>query len=170
LDGRIEALPAPNGILLNATGVAFEGFLKEIQDLVCSLGLEERVMFLCSVPYSLWYDCLYAADLGVALYEPGDINNQNMAGAGNKLNLYLKAGIPSLVPAIPDFVSFVQRSGAGVVADPSDPKSIARAVNDVFSDRTHYDSYCQNARHTFETEFNFETQFAPVLHRLMGSC
>lgn len=149
-------------------GVAYGRFLKEMQQLVANLKLEKRVIFLPSIPYALWYDCLYTADLGMALYQPVNINNENMAGAGNKLNLYLKAGIPSIVPNLPDFVNFAQRYKASEIAEAADPLSIANAVNAVLSDADKYKFYSSNAQQAFETEFNFEKQFDPILKQIFS--
>lgn len=153
------------GLIL--VGVGAPDYLASLQQLIAQLNLTQRILILPSVPYSLWYDCLYAADAGVALYEPGsNINHLSMAGAGNKLNLYLKAGIPSIVSNIPDFVAFVERYQAGVVAATHEPAAIARAVNAVFADDTYYQHMSQQARSAFETEFNFERQFQPVMEML----
>ena len=149
------------GLIL--VGVPIPSYLQSLQELIDSLHQTQEVVTLPAVPYSLWYDCLYSADLGIALYEPGNINHAHMAGAGNKLSLYLKAGIPSIVPDFPDFAAFVQKYGAGKVANPADPSSIAAAINAVFAGDAEYVALCQSAAAAFQTEFNFEKQFEPVL-------
>lgn len=143
-------------------GMPIPSYLAQIQKIVRALDLNQ-VVILPSVSYSLWFDCLYAADLGIALYElNGNINHATMAGAGNKLNLYLKAGIPSLLPNIPDFAALADYYQFGCVADATDPNSIANAVNSIFSDDREYARLCENAANAFETVFNFETQFEPI--------
>jgi hypothetical protein len=86
-----------------------------------------------------------------------------MAGAGNKLNLYLKAGIPSLLPSFPDFMSLVGRFGIGEIVDPTDPHAIACGVNAILADDEKHALLCHNAKVAFEQHFNFEKQFRPVL-------
>lgn len=149
-------------------GVPLGSYLEEMRRLVASLNLVDRVVFLPSAPYSLWYDCLYSADLGIALYEPVNVNHAHMAGAGQKLYFYIKAGIPSIVPNLPDFVAFADRFGAGKVAEASDPHSIAQAINSILSDPEEYAAYCRSARQAFESELNFEKQFEPVLQQLVA--
>lgn len=151
-------------------GVPCESYLRKLQIQIEALGLEKQVVLLPSVPDSLWYDCLYSADLGIALYESGNINHTNMAGAGNKLNLYLKAGIPSLLPSFPDFMSLVERFGIGKAVEPSDPVAIAGGVNAILGDDQEYAMMCHNAKMAFEQRFNFEMQFRPVLEWLSVSC
>lgn len=146
-------------------GVPVPGYLEMLDSMIQSLGLQDRVVVLPSIPYDLWYDCLLSAHLGIALYEPIDnINHVTMAGAGNKLNLYLMAGIPSIVPNIPDFMQLVDRYPCGESVDPRNPPAIADAVNRILTDDLVYRSMSTHAKRAFETEFNFETQFAPVIN------
>lgn len=147
-------------------GVGNGTYVQSLRTLVDQLGLNRRVLILSPVSYELWYDCLYSADVGIALYEKGNINHDSMAGAGNKLNLYLKAGIPSIVPDIPDFISLVNAYGAGRVADPGDPASIAAAINAILGDEMTFAELHRNANRAFLNEFNFEKQFTPVLAAL----
>jgi len=162
---RAAALWSGNWGLVLA-GAPRDGYLEALEALVRAEGVEDRVLILPRVPYELWYDCLYSSDLGVALYEPTNLSNETMAGAGNKLNLYLQACIPSIVPDIPDFVDFVRRYGAATVADASSPASVAAAVTATLLDPVTYRMHQEGARRAFEEEFNFETQYAPVLAAL----
>ncbi|MBU4376664.1 MAG: glycosyltransferase [Candidatus Omnitrophica bacterium] len=155
------------GLIL--AGFPDEGsYIDEMQKLVNSLGLTKRVLFLPSVSYSLWYDCLYSAHLGISLYEPFNLSHSYMSGTSQKLNNYFVAGIPSIVSNSPDFVTFVERFGTSKIADPADPHSIAEAVNSILSNSEEYSAYCRNVRSAFESEFNFEKQFEPVLNWLVN--
>ena len=149
-------------------GTASSAYLETLRDLVTQLSLTERVVLLPHVPYALLYDCLDSADLGIALYEPGNINHASMAGAGTKLNMYMKAGIPSIVPNLPDFIALLGSYPVGAVADPADPASIASAVNSILSHPERYAEYCRAAEAAFKAEFNFEKQFEPVLAMILG--
>ena len=91
-----------------------------------------------------------------------------MSGTSQKLNNYFVAGIPSIVSNSPDFVTFVERFGTSKIADPADPHSIAEAVNSILSNSEEYSAYCRNVRSAFESEFNFEKQFEPVLNWLVN--
>lgn len=143
-------------------GAPVPGFLEKIDRMIKELRLEKQILVLPSVPYDLWYDILYSADLGIALYEFTNVNNQNMAGAGNKLNLYLKAGIPSIVPNHPDFEALVARWGFGVVTPVDPPSRVSDAVRSVLSDPRKYERLRCNSKRAFEEEFNFEKQFRPL--------
>jgi glycosyltransferase involved in cell wall biosynthesis len=138
-----------------------------MQKLVDELGLANKVILLPSVPYSLWYDCLYSAHLGICLYEPCNLSHVYMAGTSQKFNNYLLAGIPSIVSNSPDFIAFVERYKTSKVAHATDPHSIAQAVNSIFCNSEEYALYCRSVKHAFETEFNFEKQFEPILRQLI---
>jgi glycosyltransferase involved in cell wall biosynthesis len=153
--------------VLVLAGSGGDPFLQNMHALVEDLHLQSRVVFLPRISRDLWYDCLYSADLGIGLYEAGNINHASMAGAGNKLNLYLKAGIPSVVSALPDFEAFARRYGACEAAVPNDPSSVAEAVNTILSNEEGYQRYCREASHAFKNEYHFEQQFRPVLDMLL---
>lgn len=144
-------------------------YVNAMKKLIMELGLGKKVMILTAVPYSLWYDCLYCAHLGISLYEPFNLSHEYMSGTSQKFNNYLVAGIPSVVSDSPDFVSFMDLFGIGKVADPKDPASIAKAVNAILADPKVYDDYCGNVRKIFESEFNFEKQFEPFSDWLAAS-
>lgn len=154
------------GLIL--AGFPDEGsYMDEMKELVENLDLSNKVVFLPSVSYSLWYDCLYSAHLGISLYEPFNLSHTYMSGTSQKLNNYFVAGIPSIVSNSPDFVIFVERFGTSKLADPTDPHSIAQAVNALLCDPEEYAAYCRKVRSAFESEFNFERQFEPVLNKLL---
>ncbi len=169
IEPLIRSVPLwPDNTGLILAGGSDPHFLDKMKQLTSNLGLDRRVVFLSPVSYGLWYDILYSASVGIALYEPVNVNNQNMAGAGNKLNLYLKAGLPSILPDLPDFEEFRRRFDVGPVADPRDPSSIASAVCSLLHDPERYETCRAAARLAFESEYNFEAQFRPVLDRILA--
>jgi glycosyltransferase involved in cell wall biosynthesis len=153
------------GLIL--AGFSNGSYLEDMQKLVEKLGLANRVIFLPAVSYGLWYDCLYSAHLGICLYEPCNLSHAYMAGTSQKLNNYLVAGIPSIVSSSPDFISFVERYGTSKVAEATDPRSIAQAVNSLLCDPEEYAVHCRAVKHAVESEFNFEKQFEPILRQLV---
>ena len=150
-------------------GISIGSYLEEMQKLVTELGLANRVILLPSVPYSLWFDCLYSAHLGICLYEPCNLSHAYMAGTSQKFNNYLVAGIPSIVSNSPDFIAFVERYKTSKVVHATDPHLIAQAVNSLLCNPEEYSFYCRSVRHAFESEFNFEKQFEPILRLLVDA-
>jgi len=154
------------GLILG--GFSSDKYLEGMLVLIEELGLGSKVLVLPSVSFGLWYDILYSADLGICLYEPYNLSHDYMAGTSQKLNNYIAVGIPSIVPKTPDFVSFVEQHATSKMADVKDPHSIAQAVNCLLCDPDEYVRYCHNVRNAFESEFNFEKQFEPVLKWLFN--
>lgn len=149
------------GLIL--VGHPVPGYYARLQSLIEDEGLGSKVMIIPDAKPALWDDCIAAADVGIALYEPGDVNRESMAGAGNKLNIYMRAGIPSVLPDLPDFLDLLRRYPLGVPADPGRPVSIADAVNALLEDRPLHERCAGAARRAFEEEYNFEHLFGPVL-------
>lgn len=151
-------------------GVPLGDYMPSMQRLVSELGLTQKVLFIPNATYEMWDACLQGADVGLSLYEPINVNHQALGGiGGQKTFYYMKAGIPSVVPALPDFLKMIDKYKFGVVADPCDPESIARSINDLLSDDERYNFLAKAARHAFVQEFNFENQFAPVLKLITDS-
>ena len=170
IEATIRSVPEWKGHWgLILAGFSNGSYLEDMQKLVEQLGLANRVIFLPAVSYGLWYDCLYSAHLGICLYEPCNLSHAYMAGTSQKLNNYLVAGIPSIVSSSPDFISFVERYSTSKVAEATDPHSIAQAVNALLCNPEEYAVYCRAVKHAFESEFNFEKQFEPILRQLVGA-
>jgi glycosyltransferase involved in cell wall biosynthesis len=170
IEATIRSVPEWKGNWgLILAGFSNGSYLEDMQKLVEQLGLANRVIFLPSVSYSLWYDCLYSAHLGICLYEPCNLSHAYMAGTSQKLNNYLVAGIPSIVSNSPDFIAFVERYNTSKVAEATDPHSIAHAVNSLLCDPEEYAAHCRAVKHAFESEFNFDKQFEPILRQLVDA-
>ncbi len=168
IEATIRSVPEWKGNWgLIFAGLSIGTYLEDMQKLVFELGLANKVILLPAVPYSLWYDCLYSAHLGICLYEPCNLSHTYMAGTSQKFNNYLVAGIPSIVSNSPDFVAFLERYKTSMVAQATDAHSIAQAVNSLLCNPEEYALYCRTVKYAFESEFNFEKQFEPILRRLV---
>lgn len=148
-------------------GVALGNYISSMQELVDQLGLSKRVVFKPDVSYEMWNDCLRNSDVGLALYEPVNINHSAMAGAGQKMFFYLKEGMPVVVPRLPDFIEMVDKYKFGIAADAYSAESIASAVNSLLGSQQEYEKYARAAKDVFVNELNFDNQFSQVL-RVLG--
>ena len=148
-------------------GVALGSYMSSMQELVAQLGLSKRILFKSEVSYEMWNDCLNEADVGLALYEPININHLAMAGAGQKMFFYLQVGMPVVLPRLQDFTEILDKYKFGVGADADSAESIASAVNSLLGSQQEYEKYARNAKEAFVNELNFDTQFSQVL-RLLG--
>lgn len=139
------------------------GFKRVLRQLAAGLRVQSRVAFLPAVPYDEVLQFTVGADLGHGLYEPAHVNNVYIATASNKLMEYMAAGIPLLTSDRIGLRDLVSRYACGVVADESDPQSIAQAVNQLLADPEQAQQMGANGRRAFSEVFCYEKQFAPVL-------
>ncbi len=141
-------------------------YIDELNQLAVSLGVQDRLAFLPSVPYQQVLNYTVGADVGHALYDPIDDNNRFSGTASNKLLEYMAAGLPILVSDRPGLRKLIERYDCGLTADESDPVSIAAAVNSLLGNPERVRRMGANAARTFEEEFRYDRQFAPVLAAL----
>jgi len=109
-------------------------------------GLGERVIVTGPVPQAELLGITRGADVGVIPYKAIGLNNYYTTP--NKLFEYLAAGIPIACSAFPELRRFVERPGAGLTFDPSDPDDIALAVNGILADEDVRSGMREAARRT----------------------
>lgn len=143
-------------------------FATHLHQLAAKLHVEGQVAFLAPVAYDEVAQFTVGADLGHGLYEPAHINNLYIATASNKLMEYMAAGLPLLVSDRPGLRDLVARYDCGVVADESDPESIASAINQLLANPEQARLMGNNGRRAFADVFCYEKQFAPVLFWLQA--
>lgn len=103
-----------------------------LQQQVQDTGLQERVRFLPRVPFPELHAWTCGADVGVCVIKPsGDSFNMSLP---NKLFEYFIAGLPVLAGDTPQIRQVMLDTGAGVVADASDPVAIGSALQGLFAD------------------------------------
>ena len=108
------------------------------------------------------------ADIGLALMpmDSNDINMRCMTGASNKAFDYMAAGLPLIVSDLPDWRALFVTCGHALPADPRDPNSIAKALKTLIDDPKLRLAMGIRNRNRIAAEWNYETQFAPVLEML----
>ena len=97
-----------------------------------------------------------------------DLNEQNMTGASNKAFDYLACGLPVIVSNLTDWRTMYVDTGVGLACDPDDPASIAAAVQWFLDHPDQMRAMGERGRRRILENWNYETQFAPVLSRLGG--
>ena len=88
-------------------------------------GLGDRLVMSPFVPPDRLATLTPGADLGTCLIEP--LTESLRLSLPNKLFEYLAAGVPVLASPLPEIEAVVGQ-GVGVLADPSDPDAVARAL------------------------------------------
>jgi glycosyltransferase involved in cell wall biosynthesis len=103
--------------------------------------------------------------LGIATIatETTDQNLATLAGASNKAFEYLACGMPLLVSAHPAWQRMYEVPGYAVSCSPSDANSIASAVQRLVMQPEQARAMGAAGQQRILSEWNYETQFAPVL-------
>jgi glycosyltransferase involved in cell wall biosynthesis len=146
------------------------GYVASLEARARELGVSDRVRALGTVTESELGALVPHADLGLALMPVGslDENMRHMTGASNKVFEYLSAGVCPLVSDLPDWRATFVDAGCALACDPRDPASIASTFAWAASHRDEVSAAARRGYDRLERDWNYETQFAPVLHAMFG--
>jgi glycosyltransferase involved in cell wall biosynthesis len=92
-----------------------------------------------------------------------------MTGASNKPFDYLACGLALLVSDLPEWRALYVDNGYAVAVDPDNAHSIAAALNWLRMHPAEMRAMGERGRQRVFDEWNYETQFAPVLKHLRES-
>jgi glycosyltransferase involved in cell wall biosynthesis len=101
--------------------------------------------------------------------QSADANELTMLGASNKPFDYIACGLALLVSDLPDWTKLYVANGFGRSCDPDDPKSIAAAIRSFIEHPLETRAMGQRGQARIAQDWNYETQFEPVLQRLRQS-
>lgn len=108
------------------------------------------------------------ASVGLALLprKMTDVNLTHMTGASNKAFDYMAAGLALLVTDLPDWQKAFVEPGYARCCDPSDSASIAAQLDWFSGHLEERRGMGARGRSKIQSDWNYETAFAPVLERL----
>jgi len=130
LEQSIRALVKAPAVKLRLVGPATPAaFRLELERLVRSLGLEDRVELSDPVPPMEVVDALVDADVGLALIQPAQLSYR--LTLPNKLFEYALAGLPILGSDLPMIARFVNEHELGMTTDPEDVDAIAAKLEEL---------------------------------------
>ena len=133
----------------------------QLQRLVTSRGLQERVFFREPVPPEDVLRYVASSDLGVIPTQSIDLSYHY--SLENKFFHCLMAGIPMAVSNQPEKRRLVESYGVGAVFDETDPLDIARVINQLLSDEENYHEMCNRARRAARDVFNWGIESCKLL-------
>lgn len=158
----------PPQIKLRVIGYETAGsptFLKDFTAAASQLGLSERLDIVGALPRrSQMLDYSRDCHVGLSLMPTcsSDRNEQAMSGASNKAFDYLACGLALLVSDLPDWKSMFVEPGFGLSCAPGEPASIKKTLQWFFENPEHTRAMGERGRTRIASEWNYETQFAPV--------
>ena len=92
-----------------------------------------------------------------------------MVGASNKPFDYMASGLALLVTDLPDWRTTFVENGYGLACDSDDCRSIADALQWFFDHPKDTRRMGEHGRMRVLTDWNYETQFAPILKTIVAS-
>jgi glycosyltransferase involved in cell wall biosynthesis len=165
----------PQSVTLRLIGyetIGSKGYMDAIKGEARRLNLGARVETLGTI--SRHADLLAlsdACDIGLALMplQTTDVNTRSMAGASNKAFEYLACGLPMLVSDRPEWRAMFVDPGYARSCDPEDAESIAEALGWFLLNPGRAREMGEHGRQRILSEWNYETQFAPVFRAITES-
>ena len=112
------------------------------------------------------------AHIGLSLMPnaANDINMLHMAGASNKAFDYMAAGLPMLVSNLQDWQDIFVEPGYARACNPDDIDSMIAALHWFIDHPIERQAMGLRARAKIETEWNYDTAFAPIAAAIVGEC
>ncbi len=146
--------------------VGYRGYVQQILAQANRLGLGHRVEYLGTIPErNALLEWCRRCDVGLAFMpkKTDDVNEQHMVGASNKPFDYLSSGLALLVSDLQEWRATYVEAGYALSCDPENPESIAAALRWFFEHPDEMRAMGERGRRKVATEWNYETQFGPVL-------
>lgn len=140
-----------------------EGSLRpHLQARAQSLGLQTRFYTPGAVPWQKLLTYTREADLGLSLIE--NTCRSYYYSLPNKLFEYMMAEVPVLCSNFPEMQNVVLGAGAGITADPHDPRAVAQAIQTLLADPEARRQMGQNGRRAALQTYNWQTESQKLLH------
>ena len=149
----------------------FEGYINKLRASAREFGVEDSIEFLPPRPRRELWPIMRQHDVGLALMPPrsDNFNLLHLIGASNKVFDYMACGLALLVNDSPEWRNMYVDSGFGLACDPGSSESIAMALRTFLHSQDLIRSMGDQGRKKILSDWNYETQFSPVLERVKGS-
>jgi glycosyltransferase involved in cell wall biosynthesis len=170
----VEALArAGSDITLDVAGyetAGSRGYLAALAAEAERHGLEHRVRILGTIAERELAAVCERADVGLALMPmtSPDENMRHMTGASNKVFEYLLYGMTPLVSDLPDWRRTFVDPGCAIACDPTDADQIAARLRWAADHRDAIRDVAARGWTRLTVDWNYESQFAPVLGAMLG--
>ncbi len=144
------------------------GYLGKLQETAANLEIPDRLEIIGTIPRHELMRVCATCDAGLALLpiQNTDINLEYMTGASNKPFDYLACGLALLVSRLPAWQKLFVEPGYGLDCDPSDPASIAAAIQYFCDHPEEVRAMGERGRQRILSEWNYEAQFHDIVRWL----
>jgi glycosyltransferase involved in cell wall biosynthesis len=174
----LELLPARAALrgrvrlfIVGYTTTGAESYLQEFTAAAQRLGVGDAVRYWGPIHRYQLLEFAARCDVGLALMPlaGGDWNMRAMAGASNKPFEYLACGLALLVTDLPEWRAMYVEPGFGRACQPQDSQSLELQLRWFCDHPAERRAMGARGRERVLAEWNYETQFAPVLSALESS-
>lgn len=169
LEDAVRSMPEwPRDSVFVIVGAAEVGYERSLQRLAADRGVGGRLFFVGPVPYDQIFAYAVGATLGLTLLDTSLAQWRYSAGASNKRFEYIALGLPQVTNEGPGIDELFVKRGVARAVRFGDVDAIGNAVQQYLqNDRTSHRVF-EAARKLHTTEYNYETQFRPVLDRVLA--
>jgi glycosyltransferase involved in cell wall biosynthesis len=144
-------------ILIVLMGLGPKKTLSQLEALIVSEGVADRVKILPSVPYEELLNWTASADIGLNILPP-DYSASIRMCLPNKLFEYLMAGIPVLTSELGAVVEVIKTYDVGQIVSSLDPEDVGVAITTMLEDRVALARMRQHALDAAQSEFCWEKE------------
>ena len=158
LDQLVNAAPFLDpGIVIVMMGRAVEETRIQLEELIATKGVADRVKIIPAVPYAELLDWTTSADIGLTIFQPGYTRSIRYC-LPNKLFEYLMAGLPVLSSQLDAIAEVLQTYGVGQILPSLTPSDIGASINAMLADSTALAQMRDNALKIVQKEFHWEKE------------
>ncbi|MEO6888227.1 MAG: glycosyltransferase family 4 protein [Ktedonobacteraceae bacterium] len=165
---RSAAFLEPNSMLV-LMGRGIRDMQSQLEALIASEGIAERVKIIPPVPYEELLAWTASADLGVIFYSP-DYPEVQMY-LPNKIFEYMMAGLPFLSSPVDAVAEVINTYDVGQVLPSLAPVDIGATINALLADRLALERMRRNALEASRQDFSWEKEsqrLVRLYHGIVG--
>jgi glycosyltransferase involved in cell wall biosynthesis len=137
----------------------------EIEERAARRGVAARMIFHGMLPREQVPGLVVGADVGLVTQKPVALCQINCSP--NRLSDYVMAGLALALSDLPFLRRFVETYDCGALFDPTDPRSMAETVRDLFEDPARFDRLRRNSLEAAK-EFNWDVEGGKFLRLYEG--
>jgi glycosyltransferase involved in cell wall biosynthesis len=150
-------------IIIVIMGKAVKETLSQLNALITSEGVADRVKIIPPVPYEELLDWTASADLGLNVLPP-DYSLSIRMSLPNKLFEYLMAGLPVLTSPLDAVTEVISTYDVGQTVSSLAPVDVGNAVNTILADDVALARMHRNALNAAQHELRWEREMGKLIH------
>lgn len=139
-------------IVIVMMGKAVPATRAQLEALITSKGVTDRVKILPPVPYTELLDWTASADIGLVIL-PMDFSSAVRNMLPNKFFEFLMAGLPVLASPISAVADLIKTYNVGRIVSSLDPADVGAAINAILADQVALAHMSRNALEAAQCEF-----------------